>query len=433
VELVAEVHALALTFFRTRRGKPAVIGAAVPLPFYWQQYADHEHPERNLSSSATLVAGRVAERSAEIVCNGATASGAAQSAFRITFTATEEGGYECHVTADLHVVGPSGWLVTPNPHHGELEFCDLWPEGTFVSGAPGTKRYQMNAVRRDGRVVLLRHHHLESDDKHNILMHEGDEAAWLLEDENPVVRIDSSPEVAAGLCAYMWDMHFAYKVCRGREPVTLPRGFRAEVRYTLRAMPRAAADLWMRVATASRPKGLDEVPVYVRGVHTFTETFANADLNRTDLWPWAFEALDGGSDTVEGKIDSETGYDDRASLMIRGHGAGVGRWVLTTIGPAFGEPPFVPGKRYRLSGRVRCGGGTARIAIALHRTDAPGLFDPSSYEEYVAEAPSAVDGWALLVVETPSIVPAPDRVHCRLTHAGPGTSWFDNVFFEECD
>ena len=338
-----------------------------------------------------------------------------------------------HAGADLHIVGAAGWLVTPNPQHGELEFCDLWPERTFLPGASETKRYHVHAIRRDARVVLIRHHHLESEDKHNILMREGDEAAWLLEEENPVVRIDSSPEVAAGLCAYMWDMHFAYKVCRGMEPVILPRGFRAEAQYTLRSIARADAELWMRVATTARPKGLDEVPVHVRGVQKFTETFANADLSRTDLWPWAFEVLDRSSGEVIGAIDTTTGFDDDASLVIRTNGPGTGRWVLTTIGPAFGEPPFIPGKRLRLSTRVRCAGGTARVALALHRTGAPGLFDPSGYEEYVVEAPPAAEGWALLVVETPSIVPAPDRVHIRLTHTGEGASWFDNVLCEECD
>ena len=432
-ELVAEVQALALTFFRTKRGEPAVIGSTVPLPLYWQQYADHEQPERNLSSSAGVVAGSATALTAEIICTGATASGAARSTFRIRFAATEHGAYAMHAGADLHIVGAAGWLVTPNPHHGELEFCDLWPERTFLPGASETKRYHVHAIRRDARVVLIRHHHLESEDKHNILMREGDEAAWLLEEENPVVRIDSSPEVAAGLCAYMWDMHFAYKVCRGMEPVILPRGFRAEAQYTLRSIARADAELWMRVATTARPKGLDEVPVHVRGVQKFTETFANADLSRTDLWPWAFEVLDRSSGEVIGAIDTTTGFDDDASLVIRTNGPGTGRWVLTTIGPAFGEPPFIPGKRLRLSTRVRCAGGTARVALALHRTGAPGLFDPSGYEEFVVEAPPAAEGWALLVVETPSIVPAPDRVHIRLTHTGEGASWFDNVLCEECD
>ncbi len=386
-----------------------------------------------MSSMATVTAGTTTARSVAVVCTGTTASGVATSTYHLNVTAEDDGRYEVHVEAELHVTGAAGWRVTPNPHHGELEFCDLWVEGSFVPGDGGTKRYQRHAVRRAGDVVLIPHHHCESDDKHNILMHAGDEAAWLTEDDNPVVRIESSSGVAAGICAYMWDMHFAYTVCQGGEPVTLPRGFIARARFSLRSMPRNEADLWLRVARTARPGGLADVPVHVRGVHTFTDTFASADLTRTDLWPWAFEVLEGGRTLVEGKIDREVGFDDSASLKIGASAGGRGRWVLTTIGPAFSGPPFIPGRHYRLSARVRTRGGTATVALALHRSDAPGVYDPSGYEEFTGQTRSVENGWALVVVETPPIAPAPDRVHCRLYHAGEGIGWFDNVLFEEYD
>lgn len=433
MELIAEVHALRMMFFRTRGGQPSIIGSTFPLPLYWQQYADHEDPERNLSSMAAVAAGATTARSVAIVCTGVTASGAATSRYHVTVAAVDGGRYEIHVDAELRVAGAAGWLVTPNPHHGELEFCDLWPEGSFVPGESGTKRYQMHAVRRAGDVVLIPHHHCESDDKHNILMHAGDEAAWLIEDDNPVVRIESSSGVAAGICAYMWDMHFAYAVCQGGEPVRLPRGFIARARFSLRSMPRNEAGLWMRVGTIARPGGLADIPVHVRGVHTFADTFATADLRRTDLWPWTFEALEGRPGQSEGRIDREKGYDDRSSLMIRAIAKGSGRWVLTTLGPAFSGPPFISGRRYRLTARVRTSGGTASLALAIHRSDAPGLYDPSGYEEFMVQAAPGGEEWALLAVETPPIVPAPDRIHCRLLHVGEGTSWFDNVLFEECE
>ncbi len=433
-ELIAEIEALRLTFFRARRGSEPIIGATVPLPLYWQQYADHQDPERNLSSGGALVAGRIAEEMAEVVCTGTTASGSAHSTFRLRTTSPGDGIYELHVSAELTVPGAGGWTVTPNPHHGELEFCNLWPERTFVPANPVTKRYRMCAVRGSSGVLVLRHHHLESDDKHNITMHEGDEAAWLLEDENPAVHIDASPEVTAGLCAYMWDMHFAYRVCTANAPVVLPRGFRAEARYTIRSISRTAGELWLRTASAPSAKGLDRVPVYVRGLNTFKETFASADITRTDLWPWVFDVLRGSPDAVMGERDSRTGYDDHASLVIRATAEGSGRWSATTLGPAFGEPPFPSGRRYRLSARVRCVGGQAHIALAVHRTDAPGLYDASTYEEFsVSAPPSGPTGWALCVVVTPAIEPAPDRMHIRLTHEGEGASWFDNVLCEEFD
>lgn len=432
-ELVAEIRSLRLKFFRTRKGGDPIIGPVVPLPLYWQQYADHEHPERNLSSGAALAPGPSDEDSAVILCTGSTASGVARSSFRLEFSSAET-GYAMHVAAELTVPGASGWTVTPNPHHGELEFCTLWPVGSFLPSDPAKKRYRMCAVRRSGEVLQILHHHLESPDKHNILMREGDEAAWLMEEENPSVRIDSSPEVSAGVCAYMWDMHFAYRVCRATDPVVLPHGFRAEARYTIRSITRNAAELWLRMAAPVRPKGLDAVPLFVQGLHTFRETFATADLHRTDLWPWAFETIGTDPGSVRGEIDRRTGYDDNASLVIRGEPAGSGRWVATTIGPAFGGPPFMPGRRYRLTARVRRAGGKAGIGLALHREGVPGLYDPSTYEEYTAEAPPAGDtGWALCIIVTPAIDPPPDRVHLRLVHEGDGASWFDNVLFEEFD
>jgi hypothetical protein len=433
-ELVAEIRSLRLVLFRMRKGAEPMIGPVVPLPLYWQQYADHEHPERNMSSHAEIVAGEAEDGRAEVLCRGATASRAAVSEFRLAFTVAGDGAYELLVTAELTVAASEGWPVTPNPHHGELEFCNLWPVGTFVPENPGSKRYTMCAVRRGNEVVLLRHHHLESSDKHNIVMCAGDQAAWLVEDENPVVRIESAGKVHAGLCAYMWDMHFAYRVCAGQDPVVLPRGFRAEARYKVCSIQRSEAERWMHSASILKASGLDAVPVYVRGVHTFKETFATVSPNRTDIWPWTFEVLAGKLGEVDGHLDTETGFDDTASLRISAGPGGKGRWVATTLGPAFGEPAFAERKRYRLSARVRSQVGCASIALAVHRIDAPGLYDVRSYEEFTEMAPPSLHGaWAACVVETPAIAPAPDRIHIRLIHEGEGTSWFDNVLIEEFD
>lgn len=190
----------------------------------------------------------------------------------------------------------------------------------------------------------------------------------------------------------------------------------------------------MRTASAPLTKGLERVPVVVPGLNTFKDTFASVDVARTDVWPWTFEHLGGDRTGVSGELDRTTGYDDHASLMIRAGAGGNGRWSATTLGPAFGGPPFAPGRRYRLSARVRSTGGQARIALAVHRTDTPGLYDARTYEEFsVIAPPSGPSGWALCVVVTPAIEPAPDRMHIRLTHEGEGASWFDNVLCEEFD
>ena len=433
-ELIAEIRSLRLIFLRLRPGSDPVLGNDVPLPLYWQQYADHEHPERNASGAARVAIGEVTDDRAGVVCTGSTASGAMQSEFRLLFSAVPGERFELSVTARLSVVADEGWLVTPNPHHGELEFCNMWPVGTFMPDPVSTKRYTVTGVRRGEEITLLRHHHLESSDKHNIFLHQGDECAWLSEDEDPVVRMESDATVCAGLCAYMWDMHFAYRVCEEGMARVLPRGFTAEARYTLRTIDRTEGGRWMRTGSVATPSGLDAIPVYVRALHTFQETFASADEERTDLWPWSFEIVRGTAADVRGELDRNTGFDDAASLAVHAGQHGDGRWVATTLGPAFGEPPFGSGKRYRLTARVRGAGGSARIALAIHRTDAPGLYDPGTYEEYAASVPADPGGvWQGCIIETPPIAPAPDRIHLRLIHEGEGTSWFDNVLFEECD
>jgi hypothetical protein len=433
-ELIGEIRALRLSVLRLKTGGESVLGSDVPLPLYWQQYADHEHPERNASSAAQVEIGNVSEDRVEVVCRGSTASGAMQSEFRLLFARVPGGRYELTVTARLSVVGEAGWRVTPNPHHGELEFCNMWPVGTFTPDVGRAKRYTVTGVRRGSDIALLRHHHLESADKHNNDLQYGDECAWLLEDENPAVRIESDPTVCAGLCAYMWDMHFAYRVCDGGIARILPRGYTMEARYRVRALPRVEGEQWTLAGRVAVAAGLDAVPVYVRGMHTFGETFASAGQDRTDLWPWTFEIVRGTADDVSGALDRSTGFDDSSSLRIQVDGHGAARWVATTLGPAFGEPPFSSGRRYRLTAFVRSTGGSARIALAIHRTDAPGLYDPGSYEEYgVPVSGKQGNAWNGCMVETPTIAPAPDRIHLRLSHEGEGTSWFDNVLFEEYD
>ena len=433
-ELIAEIRDLRLIFLRLRPGSDPVLGSDVPLPLYWQQYADHEHPERNASSAARVAIGEVMDDRAGVVCTGSTASGAMQSEFRLLFTTMPGGHVALNVTARLLIVAEEGWRVTPNPQHGELEFCNMWPVGTFMPDPGSTKRYTVTGVRRGEEIILLRHHHLESADKHNIHLHQGDECAWLSEDEDPVVRIESDTTVCAGLCAYMWDMHFAYRVCEDGMARMLPRGFAVEARYSLHTIDRAEGEMWMRTGSVASPSGLDVVPVYVRGLHTFQETFATAGDERTDLWPWSFEIMRGTADDAEGKLDLNYGFDDAASLAVHANQHGAGRWVATTLGPAFGEPPFGSGKRFRLTARIRSAGGSARIALAIHRTDVPGLYDPGSYEEYAAPVPAGPGlAWLACTIETPPIAPAPDRIHLRLIHEGEGTSWFDNVLFEECN
>jgi len=460
--LLAEVRDLRLTHLRLRKDAPPVIGPEVPLPLFWEQYADHEHPERNASSNAAVtmisdgtdrtessfarpgderestkrVDREGTEGTAGILCRGTNASGSIQSTFRLGFDETESGRYELLVHAHLEVVNQKGWLITPNPHHGELEFCNMWAMGTFSAVAGAKKLYSVTAVRHGDTITLLPHNHLESREKHNIPLQKGDQLAWLLEDENPVITLESELPATAGLCAYMWDFHIAYKVCGGGDSLLLPSGFSSEAMYRLSAMTRAEGQIWLERGRRGESPEDAEWPVYVNGVNTFRHTLASGPGDASSLWPWAFQVLEGLSETIHGGLDQTTGFDDHSCVRIQSSGPASGCWIATTLGPAFGGPAFHRAKRYRLSARVRTGEleGDARIALRLHRSGQPGLHHPESYEQFVsAAAATGTTGWQELQVVSPAIVPEPDRVHLLLLHRGQGTSWFDNVLLEEID
>jgi len=190
------------------------------------------------------------------------------------------------------------------------------------------------------------------------------------------------------------------------------------------------------LVTAARPRpspGIEGIPLYCRGVNRFDRTGEDAAGDPQQSWPWEFEILRRG-ERCEGVLDRSTGADDNRSLRITGTGAASGRWIATTIGPAYGEGAFTDAARYRVEAlvRTRALSGKAALALRLHRKGRPGLFDPSSYEVFQAERHGTGDTpWMRLEVLTGPISPAPDRVHLLLEHDGDGTSWFDNVLFEE--
>jgi len=455
--LLAEIRDLRLCSLRLQEDGPLIIGPEVPMPLFWEQYADHEDPERNASSDAVvsiggqekcdrtipqppsheqILSGPEPEGPACIVCRGTNASGSILSTFRLTFSRSDRDEYELDIHALLEVTGEQGWLITPNPHHGELEFCNIWPVGTFSAAAGRAKRYTVTAIRRGERVTLVPHTHLESADKHRIMLQRGDRIAWLLEDQNPVITVESDMSASAGLCAYMWDVHVAYPVCKDNEACVLPRGFTREARFRVSIISRSEGEAWLKEGKRSDAPEDGRWPVYVPGVNTFRTSFADAPGEAHTHWPWEFEAVDGPAGSLHAELDQTTGFDDQASLCIRTSVPASGRWMATTLGPAFGGVAFRSGKRYRLSARVRtlALNGESHIALRIHRCGQPDLHHAERYEMHLS--PVKVSGtteWRELAVVTQAIVPEPDRIHILLVHQGQGTSWFDNVLFEELD
>ncbi|MFC2085906.1 hypothetical protein ACFLRO_01695 [Bacteroidota bacterium] len=430
---IAEIRELRLCNVVFRPQGRLIIGEDVRLPLYWEQYANHQDPERNAGSHGRLkyVSGSASRISLRI--ESASHSREVTSRYLLDVSHSEQdGSYVFDFRCRLDVSEGKQWHVSHNPSHGELEFCNLWPEGAFMPGKEEAKRYAACFVRRENHTERISHHHLETSDKHNIGMDPGDRFMWLLEDENPVVEICSSEPVAAGLCAYMWDAHFAYRICKDGTEAELPSGSTYDAHFRLFSITREAGEKVVSVATARESPELETIPLYVAGLNSFSETLSGNEA-APDLWPWEHEPEI--PDVIEYALDRNEGHSDDASVRIRALRPTTGRWLATTLGPAFGEAPFASGKRYRLSGFVKSRDliGAARIGLRLHRTGMGDVFDFATYETYYSDNDDSATGttdWRAIEVTTPVIDPPPDRMHLLLEMDGAGTCWFDDIVFE---
>src|SRR5512145_2773203 len=76
---IAEIRDLHLCNVRFQFDGPLIIGANVPTPLFWWQYADHQNPERHCGSYGKLRLLQQTPERVTFVCEGSTASGSALS------------------------------------------------------------------------------------------------------------------------------------------------------------------------------------------------------------------------------------------------------------------------------------------------------------------------------------------------------------------
>lgn len=427
---VAEVRRLALVDFFPVPGAPALIGHDVGVPLYWRQYANHQDPERSLDSHRRLGEPATGPGWLRLQATSATRSRGAVSIYEVTFRAAASGRVTVSVSARLEIPPGPGWRVTPQPDHGELAFCTLWPAGVFSPAGMEPKRFQSCLVQRGARVAGIAHHHLESPDKRRLRLGPGDRFAWVLEEWNPVITLGTGTRAEAGLCAYMWDTHFGLRVCHGGKPVVLPPGTVRTVTYTLEVLGWSAARSLLRRAVLRSPGAAAGAPSYTGGRHDFRATFRSAGIDGNPAWPWQPSIARGNPAAVEFARDTRCGCGDRNSLRIRHRAAARSCWQATTLGPAFGEPAFRRGGKLQLTAKVRTRGvhGRVRIGLRMHRAGCGSVFDVAGYEVYSSAWLRRRDqDWCELQVETPPLAPAPDRVHLLLELDGTGRAWFDDV------
>ena len=426
---VAEVRRLALVDLHPVPGAPALVGTDVGVPLYWRQYANHQDPERSLDSHRRLSAATTGPGWLRLQATGATRSRSALSTFEVTFRAEARGRVAVEVAARLEIPAGRGWRITPQPDHGELAFCTLWPAGVFSPTGREPKRFQSCLVQRGRRVVAVAHHHLESPDKQRLRLGPGDRFAWAVEDWNPVIEIGAGTRAEAGVCAYMWDTHFGLRVGRGGKLVLLRPGTVRTACYTLSVLSRTDAAALRRRAVLRSPGAAADTPVYTGGRHDFRATFRNAPDDPNTAWPWQRVVRRGRVGDVRFARDARIGCGDHYSLRLAHRRTANSAWEATTLGPAFGERAFRHGGKLRLTGMIRSHGrGRVRIALRLHRAGHGSVFDVTGYEVFASAWVRATGReWAELRVETPRLSPAPDRVHLLLEFEGVGRAWFDDV------
>jgi hypothetical protein len=430
-EVVCEIRDLYLGNVRFCPHGRRLIGTDVPLPLFWRQYADHQHPDRNAGSSASLRVFKESGENITVECNGTTLSGSviSQCVLRVT-RLTAPIAYLYEVSTQLRIAGNGSWHVTPNSQHGEVEFCNLWPDGTFSPDPRTRLRYDACYVIRPQQVVRIPHHHLESMDKRNIVLLPGDRLAWLLDEENLCVEIIDAEPVTAGICAYMWDAHLAYKVCNADTAIMLEGGKEFRAHFRLFSLPLEEARQIAGHAEEIIGEEASNIPIVVDGIHSFTETLVASKADPAAIWPWETDIVTGQGDAVRFTVDRTEGFDDNSALRIETTQPATARWKATAFGSAFRKEPLPGGGRFRVVAYVKShlAEGSAGIAIRVHRTGAPGIFDMEQYETY--RSTGRVEGlsdWTRLEATTDSVFPAPDRLHILLDVSGKGTCWFDNV------
>jgi len=426
--LIARIENLSVVELRLRREGSSILSDSFPLPLFWRQYADHQDPERNAGSSGRLTVLERRVNSITLAACGTNASASISSRFVMRIELEPSGdGYRCHLTAELNVVSEKGWLVSPNPVQGEVEFCNFWPAGSYDPAKPQLKRFSCCVVDCKQTVLQIPHHHLETRDKAMIPLRQGDRFLWLLEDENPSIRLLSKTKVDAGVCAYMWDAHLGYKVCDQGQPVVLPLGSHFQAEIEVSTIDRETGRVLLERSVEQPIDAPD--PVFHAGRLEFDRLYRSYEaVERIGLWPWQQQRPTAASaEAVRFGVALSAESADRLVLVISHLQMNESAWIAPSLGPAFGGAPLQSGRRHCFSARVRLESvdQSAFLALRMHCCNEGSVFNLADYNVYQSSPVSGTHrDWQLISVCTPPLPSAADRLHLMLVFRGSGTALF---------
>jgi hypothetical protein len=437
---VCHIKNIYLMNARFKPGGDIIIGHEVPMPLFWWQYARHEDPERN---AGILISQKVSYETEKIIFNilSANLSRSIFSNYILDISYSEElKSYVYSFKAKLLVNEGCKWLVTPNNVHGEVEFCNFYPVGVFTKDPKGIKKYYSSLYENaDGKIINIPHFHLDLNIYSNLFFKSGGRFIYILEDENPVIQILGTPSernCLAGICSYMWDVHFGYKVCLKNADVLLNDNDTFESSFRLYSISRDLARDLLSIAEKPDLSEIEDIPVYQKGLNTFSYRLSG-DENTYNLWQWQKEVNIPPDTPVKLSLDKSLGYSDNNSLYINLKGEGTARWVYTSLGPEFGGDEFALNKKYVLKAIAlpkNLGANSfIRLGFRIHYKDEGEVFNLLSYKYYYCEkivqmSDMAFD-WQEIICKTPVISSLPDRVHLLLELEGKGECWFDDVCF----
>lgn len=431
-EKIAEIRELKFCNVRLQPHGSIIISESVPMPLFWWQYANHQHPERNAGSNGRISNIKQNRDEISFRCQSQNQSGSAVSQYEVNLTySSAMQSYVYAITATLVIPDGKNWVVTPNPAHGEIEFCNFMPKDVFSTDPKIKKRYQACFIKRSDRVLEIPHHHLETADKSNILLESGDKFFWALEEINPVIEILSNGSVCAGVCAYMWDTHFGYRICQQFDDVTLTGGQEFHAKFKLYAIDEKIATELIKNAQEPPVAEILDIPIYVTGLNSFSKSLFDFPDKFDKLWQWNFES---NSENAKGSLDRQQGFSDQNSLKIENHQPTESSWLATSIGPAYGDEPIPNGARLKLSAMVRVNelNGRANIAIRFFSAGMGDIFDIANYQIIGSKSIlSREQDWTRIEIMTSPLSPAPERVHLLLRLSGTGKAWFDDVILEK--
>jgi len=431
--LIAEVKDLYLINAKFKPDNDFVICEEYPLPLFWRQYANHEDPERSagiiISMNAELV-----DESVVIDVKSRNGSGSIESSYlvKIYYNSVIE-SYVYLFSAHLEII--SDWEVTFNPTHGEVEYLNFYPKNTFVKNDQVQKKYDLFLYESKTNVLALPHVHFDTKAYSNIKLNADGRFLYYGEPETPTIKLlnETAEKTDAGICSYMWDSHFGYRVCdEVRKNVKL-NNTSFDASFLFYSMSQGDAKFLRKISSSADYRDIKDMPFLEEGLNKFDKTPLKLP-NPQQYWQFQKEIIGDRSCDAQLFIDRSNGYSDNNSLAIKTNYPLQARWIYTSFGPEFGGAELPRDKMIKVfcQGKI-LSGLSCFMSLSLRFRKTVNNKDENEFIVFSSEKTGTQDQWVSLEILTPKIDFDYDRLHLILELTGKGECRFDDLEFTILD